>query len=308
MTTATTSQPRQTMTAKQMTSTKRETKDKGNAVLLSSGFISGLCQAMVFNPWDRALYLAIKNKRKFLLWENFHNPMAGMFQTVFQRAISSGMYFPMEEIYQRYFREKLNKDGEEHNPITNLLSGVFAGSTIGLLMNPLSSVKYHYWGSFDCGKENFASTAQRMYSKGGIRPFFVGSTATIMRDVVFGGTYSALRHELIHSIHSRYPESKSKSVSFLVNMVSAVVATFLSSPFNYVRSRHYATPSDQRPLSAYHILTEVWSSARKQDAVAKQWTYLVGRFQLGWGTLRVGCGMAFSSQLYMFISNTFMMK
>ena len=33
---------------------------KGALDLLSCGFLSGIIQAVIFNPWDRALYLSIK--------------------------------------------------------------------------------------------------------------------------------------------------------------------------------------------------------------------------------------------------------
>jgi len=67
---------------------------------LSCGLVSGIAQAGVFNPWDRALYLSQKYDRKFLDFRNFENPMAGVTQTLFQRAISAGLYFPLEEIFK----------------------------------------------------------------------------------------------------------------------------------------------------------------------------------------------------------------
>jgi hypothetical protein len=35
-------------------------KIKNSFNLLSCGFVSGVLQALMFNPWDRALYLSIK--------------------------------------------------------------------------------------------------------------------------------------------------------------------------------------------------------------------------------------------------------
>ena len=71
----------------------------GTMQLFNCGLTSGLLQAAVFNPWDRALYLSIKNNRNFLNWVNFYNPLAGVFQTIIQRTISAGLYFPLEEIF-----------------------------------------------------------------------------------------------------------------------------------------------------------------------------------------------------------------
>jgi hypothetical protein len=43
---------------------------------LNSGIISGAVQAVVFNPWDRALYLSVKDLRPFLHLENFRHPFS----------------------------------------------------------------------------------------------------------------------------------------------------------------------------------------------------------------------------------------
>jgi len=44
------------------------------------------------------------------------------------------------------------------------------------------------------------TTARGMADKGGMRPFFKGITPTVYRDLVFGGLYSLLRHELYNRL------------------------------------------------------------------------------------------------------------
>ena len=41
-------------------SSSTSSNSKGALDLLSCGFLSGIIQAIIFNPWDRALYLSIK--------------------------------------------------------------------------------------------------------------------------------------------------------------------------------------------------------------------------------------------------------
>ena len=41
-------------------SSSNSSNSKGALDLLSCGFLSGIIQAIIFNPWDRALYLSIK--------------------------------------------------------------------------------------------------------------------------------------------------------------------------------------------------------------------------------------------------------
>ena len=47
-----------------------------------SGFCSGVVNAGLFNPYDRALYLSVKHKRPFLSGSNFQRPFQGFLQTV----------------------------------------------------------------------------------------------------------------------------------------------------------------------------------------------------------------------------------
>lgn len=56
--------------------------------LFSCGIMSGFLQAGLFNPWDRALYLSVKNNRPFVDGRNFLNPFAGVMQTITQRGLS----------------------------------------------------------------------------------------------------------------------------------------------------------------------------------------------------------------------------
>ena len=274
--------------------------------LLSCGLISGLMQAAVFNPWDRALYLSVKDNRNFLHVSNFHDPFAGVLQTITQRTISNGLYFPLEDI----FRKLLNDN------YSNILSpywltfhaGTIAGAINGIIMNPVSSIKYHYWGHAECGKENFYSTAKEMYLKGnGVKTFFVGATATIIRDVLFGGAFSLLRHELLSSSSSSSLTTTSLSKqqeSFAINLVSAMVATIISSPLNYVRNIHYSTAPNIQPLSSFTILNNLFLDARNQPTVINQMHVIQSRLRIGWGTARVGCGMAFSANIYSLCSKS----
>jgi hypothetical protein len=110
------------------------------AVLLSSGFMSGLASAFLFNPWDRALYLSVKCERPFLLKENWQNPFRGVTQTVIQRAISSGLYFPLEQIFTELFNA-YEEQNEKRKSTKLFISGMSAGAINGVIMNPLTRIK-----------------------------------------------------------------------------------------------------------------------------------------------------------------------
>lgn len=300
---------------------------KSKLKLLLCGFSGGLVQAALFNPWDRALYLSIKKDRPFLSSKNFLNPFAGVFQTLFQRAISSGLYFPLEEI----FADMLIASGamgegssvlNERRQYVAFSAGLMAGSLNGLIVNPLAAVKYHYWGT-ETGKENFLSTGSDMLRKGGFRIFLVGTTATVLRDLVFGGTYGLLRHEL-HALSKKqqYAVSNASQTestasgrtgggslqatssffrekpTFMQNIVAACMATVLSSPWNYVRNIHYGTPSGTKPQTFLAIWQELSRKAGTQKSALDKIFFLQTQLRVGWGTARVGCGMAVSSSIY----------
>ena len=146
----------------------------------------------IFNPWDRALYLSVSNNRPFLHRLNFVSPMHGVFQTIFQRGISAGLYFPLEEIFISYLKESFQSP--KSTPGSNetwllLCAGLMAGAGNGFIMNPISSIKYHYWATsggevynssvkrngtspVQMKTDTFFTVAADMLRRGGLRPFF----------------------------------------------------------------------------------------------------------------------------------------
>jgi hypothetical protein len=65
------------------------------------GIAAGVIQAGIFNPYDRALYLSVKDHRAFLHIENWKSPYSGFFQSIGSRAVSGGIYFPLEHLFLR---------------------------------------------------------------------------------------------------------------------------------------------------------------------------------------------------------------
>ena len=65
-----------------------------NSVSFLSGLAAGVCQAGLFNPFDRALYLSVKNEVPFLTASNFQSPYQGFFQSVGHRALSGALRAP----------------------------------------------------------------------------------------------------------------------------------------------------------------------------------------------------------------------
>lgn len=159
-------------------------------------------------------------------------------------------------------------------------------------MNPLSAIKYQYWGKNEC-EQNFITTAKSMFAKGKFRPFFVGTSATIIRDLLFGGTFAILRHEILYINDKEHIPS-----IFFVNLISGCFATVISSPMNYVRNMHYATSPDKKAISTLETLDSLYQKSKSSKNLIGRFLFLQRQLRIGWGTLRVGCGMALGAQIY----------
>ena len=73
------------------------------------------------------------------------------------------------------------------------LAGNTAGAINGLILNPLTAVKYQCWGYENA---SFWQTAKRMARKGGATPFLTGIGPTVARDTIFGGFFSGIKYKL----------------------------------------------------------------------------------------------------------------
>ncbi len=73
-------------------------------VELMAGVMSGSLQVLLFNPYDRALYLSMVNHRKFFdrrNWGGSADLNKGLLPNLMQRIVSYGMYFPIEQMWTR---------------------------------------------------------------------------------------------------------------------------------------------------------------------------------------------------------------
>lgn len=251
------------------------------------GIITGVLQAVVFNPYDRALYLAVKHDRPFLSRAHFSRPFHGFEQAIVQRALSAGLYFPLED----QFRDRLRRMGTD----SGMAAGMCAGAVNGALLNGLATVKFEMWGA---ERARLLDTAKRMLRVGSFRPFLKGMGATVTRDMVFGMVFGATRS---HMKDMNIDRNQSRLELFAVDALAAGGATVFSSPFNFVRNIKYATPPHKTPRSSYYILQKLWD--KRPRSLSKQYAYFQNRLMFGWGTLRVALGMGFTSQIYSVVTS-----
>jgi len=271
-----------------------------SSVSFSCGITAGILQAGLFNPFDRALYLSITNEVPFLRAENFRNPYSGFMQSVGHRALSSGLYYPLEHFFcslllsshsdSDYSQQNSATTIHLHPAFANFFAGTLAGSTNALIVNPISAIKYKSWGREV--NRGMMKESMEMFRKGGFRPFGNGLLPTMLRDLLFGGTYTFLRLELQYFLQLR-PEQQ-----WAANMASAAMATVVSAPFNLVRNVQYATRSRVKADSISKILRDFAKEANRHETTWQRARYIQSRLRIGWGTVRVAVGMAFGHFVY----------
>lgn len=265
------------------------------AIDLGSGLFTGILCSGFFNPWDRALYLSVKNNNSFLSQVNFKSPYQGFSQSMVQRSFTSSIYYVMQgemkaNIYP-YLHDQLNLG----NTITQFSIGMLAGSISGALTNSISAVKYHTWGKESL---SFTSSVLEMWTQGGFKAFIKGTVATINRDIVFGSTYEVLRHSLSTGLSIKDPKEQAV-LNFIYNGVAGGVATILSSPFNYVRIIQYATSPNHKAPATMDTLSQLWKQSKNHSEKSfGKCRFFQEQFKMGWGTARVAVGMAVGQKIF----------
>ena len=261
------------------------TVDK-NSVLC--GLAAGVCQAAVFSPYDRALYLSLTNRTPFLSPENFRRPFTGLTQSVGGKALSGGLYFPLEQFFFRQFHADLPHNNSK---LRNFLSGTAAGGLNAMILNPLSAIKYKTWSRISYNRGMFRE-ALNMLQKGGSSVFYKGLASTLARDVTFGGCYTFIRLQL------QWAGSLPHEHQWMANLVAAAMATIVSGPFNLARNVQYSTKSAQTAPTTAQVLIELAQETRDLEGKRQQAEHLMKRLRIGWGTARVATGMAFGHWCY----------
>jgi len=126
--------------------------------------------------------------------------------------------------------------------------------------------------------------------------FYRGCYSALLRDMIFGATFSGLRNQ-------NMPSSDEKVARFLVNAASCFVATALSSPLNYSRNFQYASCTKNDCPSILTILRALKSKVYlEQKTVGKRLQSLQNHLRLGWGTARVAIGMSLTELMYSVLS------
>jgi hypothetical protein len=249
--------------------------------------MSGAITAVTFNPIDRALFLRVLHKRSLFHIENWRDPFQGFANAAAYRTLSSASYLYWQETATLLLL--VEAPWLHAHPITvNFLVGVFAGTMNGIILNPMQQIKYRMWSN---RSPSFGEAAYTLYYRGGVRILFRGAGLSVARDTIFGVTYEVLRCP-------NYTKHHSTGVQLLANSTAASVACVLSAPLNYTRNMVYGCPLRSTPLGTSTLVRYLWLEMTRHSDPTTRLRLVNDRFNVGWGSLRVGIGMACGQHLF----------
>jgi hypothetical protein len=249
---------------------------------LIDGVLTGCFSTALFNPVDRALYIMVRDKKPIMdpaLWKT---PYQGVTKALYGRIISYGVYLSFFDKYSDFFSQKVQ------HPLL-FASLATSTSTVGL-SQWVNVLKLYQW-NHQVSLGMFRSTKQ-MVNAYGWRVFCRGLPQTLVRDFTFTSTYFFCMHKW------------NKEKKFAKNVVFASCATALTSPLNYFRNRVFFNFNEPHvPLKL--VLHELSEEMKTKKTLWKKVGYIaLERGNIGFGTLRVGVGMAVADKIYNYLKET----
>jgi solute carrier family 25 protein 38 len=193
---------------------------------------------------------------------------------------------------------------------SNLLAGAAARSFAGLLLMPLTVLKVRYESTL-YSYTSLASAARDIFSKEGPRGFFAGYGATAIRDAPYAGLYVLFYEQSKKRLSALFPTattttvpgggemalSHAASINFTSGVLSGIVCSVISNPFDAVKTRIQLQPGQYRNMvqGARRMVGEegvraLWDGlalrmSRKAVSSALAWTVyeeLIRRAEGGW--------------------------
>lgn len=263
---------------------------------LISGMVSGAIYSLVFNPWDRAVYLSMKHKRSFLKKDNFVKPYHGAIQAMTHRMFFGSTYYLMQGQLRSTLVPYLQQELELNWPSVHIITGFAAGAVNGFITNAPSLIKAHTWGN---NKGTFRSSIIEMYQAGGVAAFSRGLFTNVMTDSIRGSSYELFRHLLRKKAEEFQENGQSNYINFSCDAMAAFIGTVVASPLNYARIQKYAAAPHLKPPSVSESLKSVWSESKASSYnMSQRVGFFQSRFCIGVGTLRAAAGMAVGQLIF----------
>lgn len=178
------------------------------------GLLTGVMSALIFNPLDKIIFASSIQGRSLRTRAIFSQPFNGALNNIGTRLITSGLYFSYIDHYSSVTENKAQVAA-----VTALLCSI---------TNPFQLVKYNSWFHSISSRQSISY----IYKTHGVRGFGIGITAFITRDFIFNYIYISNKDKNNH----------------LFNICIICGALTVSSPFNLIRVKKYATNASIREI------------------------------------------------------------
>jgi len=178
------------------------------------GFCTGLFSSLIFNPIDKAIFIATTKNCKIYdknIWKGMFD---GLSITIASRLITSGFYFSFLDFYA-----SSGKNNFEISVLTAMSCSV---------INPLHIIKFNSWYN-NCSLGSSYKSITKTY---GFRGLFIGITPLILRDALFNYTYLSLKKD----------NNEFRNISAIITSLIVV------SPLNLIKNKKYASNEDLRSI------------------------------------------------------------
>lgn len=264
--------------------------------MLFPGLVSGAVQAVMFNPFDRALFLRVLHRRSFFCRQNWTSPFQGFGNAALYRTLCGASYLVWQDLTMDALERNCGGFVAERPLLAQLTVGFVAGTLNGLILNKLQVVKYQIWSTAPSGETtsvDWRKVTRGMWRHGGVRVFFRGVSASILRDSCFGMIYETLRR-------SGQNESapKDDAAPFFHNLGAAVIAGTATAPLNYCRNIIYGSPITGSPQRMRQLMRQLLMEAAWKPTLRDGAALLNARLNIVLGAVRVGVGMAVGQYIF----------
>lgn len=246
-----------------------------------SGILTGVVSTILFNPYDKALYLMSSEGLSFfnpIIWQK---PYQGVSLALYGRIVGYGIYFSFYDFY----KENLAK-----TPSGAFLAGTATGLSATMLSHPLNVLKMLNWNRRN--DSTLRDVGRKIYETHGLKVIGRALHLTSMRDILFSSAYFSLNQKF------------NKQNIFINEIFIAMLAASLASPLNYARNYSFKVFDKPTP-SMLSIFRELKHEANLLPTVQEK-MFKIGymRLGIGPGTIRVGLGMAVARRVYNFFQES----
>ncbi|CAI2178273.1 19790_t:CDS:2, partial [Funneliformis geosporum] len=220
-------------------------KKKDHIAHLTSGAVSGLASCVILQPFDLVkTRIQQQRQQRGKSLTPLNSTIMQTVKNIVNNESISGLW---RGTVPTIFRQKtsLQTSSKSSLPVLssrdNLIAGMVARGSVGLMIMPLTVVKVRYESNLYNYKSIWSALTSIVRHEG-VKGLYYGSSATIIRDAPYAGLYLLFyeRWKLFISTNT------SSIASPVIYMTSAIIAGFLSTsithPFDMLKTRIQLKP------------------------------------------------------------------